>query len=539
MSLLTTEALLVSSAGFGITQATPAQLAICRIIDGRPLGELRDHPHVAELVGGSEALDLLRSEHGELPTEVCLLASIRSAKTIVALAAGIRATQAVDVSGLTHGEVPRVSIVSLRLDTAAAAFRMLVGTVQASPILRRLLIGDPTADALQLRHPSGRPIEIACVAGSKAGAGLVARWSAGFIADEAPRMSGSADGAVINLDDARSAVLGRLLPGAQALYIGSAWAPHGPVYDMVSEHWRKPSGAIVVLRGTGPMLNPQWWTPARCAALEARDETAYRTDVLGEFADPEQGLLNPRAISQNTRESPLELTFEPGARYCAAVDPSEGGASQNGFTLVIVQYIPPPTASERGKFRVAFSQDFRGLPPESTWAEISACCRRFELKSAATDAYAASANLALARRYGLTLIVDKATPSSKLEDYTNFAVLVHSDGIEFAPDRAMRRDLIRIKRRATQNGSTIILPRTSDGRHCDFASALVAAVKHGATGGEFYTPEVMHALGIEQSPPEETELELYGLEACAPGENSNPDDLLNISRWNVHDRGFW
>ena len=226
------------------------------------------------------------------------------------------------------------------------------------------------------------------------------------------------------------------------------------------------------------MLNPQWWTPERCAALEARDETAYRTDVLGEFADPEQGLLSPVAVHRSTRESPLELVPVRGARYSAAVDPSEGGAAGNGFSLVIVQYVAPRLISERGKYRVAFSQDFRGLGPEASWKEIAAVCSRYWLDVAVTDAYAAAANSDLAKRYGLRLSVDKATASTKLEDYTTFATLVHSDAIEFAPDRAMRRDLLSIKRRATQTGSTIVLPRTTDGRHCDFASALVAAVKH-------------------------------------------------------------
>jgi hypothetical protein len=51
-------------------------------------------------------------------------------------------------------------------------------------------------------------------------------------------MAGQEDG-VVNLDDARSAVLGRILPGSQLLYIGSPWAPFGPVYSMVQEFWGK------------------------------------------------------------------------------------------------------------------------------------------------------------------------------------------------------------------------------------------------------------------------------------------------------------
>ncbi len=319
--MILTEQLLTSPAGFGIATATPAQRATCRILDGAPLADLAAHPDVLALVGGPEGLARLELLDAP-PVELVFLAAIRSAKTIIACAAALRMTQTVDVSRLGPGEVPRVSLVSLRLDTSAVAYRLLSETIRASRILSRLLVGEPTTEAITIRHPSGRPIEIACVAGAKAGAGLVARWSAGVVFDEAPRMSG-ADDSVVNLEHARSAILGRLLPGAQALYIGSPWAPHGPVYELVQEHWRKPSSGMVVIRGTGPMLNPTWWTPARCAALQDRDPTAYTTDVLGEFADPESGLLSPISVRSNTRQGPLELAPEPGAVYAAAVDPTQ------------------------------------------------------------------------------------------------------------------------------------------------------------------------------------------------------------------------
>ncbi|MFM2420977.1 MAG: hypothetical protein RL385_5700, partial [Pseudomonadota bacterium] len=475
---LSTEQLFTSPAGFGIRTATPAQRAACRILDGRPLGELAGDHDVLALVGGTEALAALPSERGVQPSEAVMLASVRSAKTILACAAAVRATQTVDVSRLGPGEVPRVSLVSLKLDTSAVAFRLLHDTIKASKALRPLLL-EATADSLLVKHPSGRPIEIACVAGAKAGAGLVARWSAGVVFDEAPRMSSSAD-AVVSLADARTAILGRLLPGAQALYIGSPWAPHGDVYDLVQAFWQKPTDHFVVLRGTGPMLNPVWWTPERCAALEARDPVAYRTDVLGEFADPESGLLNPLAVLRSTREHPLELPPSHCRSYFAAVDPSEGGAGGNGFSLVIVGAEPmniEACETPRNRYRVSALREYRGMSPLACWKEISAVCRAYGVTQCRTDQYAASANADLARMCGLHLIVDKASATSKLEDFTNLATLIHSDRIELSPDQTLRRDLLSTKKRITQAGATIILPRTSDGRHADYASALCAAVK--------------------------------------------------------------
>jgi hypothetical protein len=498
--VITTEALLTSPDAFGIATATPAQRAACRVIDGLPLGDLRAHADVLELVGGVEALERLPSERGIMPTEVVFLASIRSAKTIIAAAAAIRMTQTVDVSRLGPGEVPRVSIVSLKLDTSAVARSILLETIRSSRVLKPLLIDD-SGDVIVVRHPSGRPIEIACVAGSKAGGGLVARWSAGVIFDEAPRMNGASD-AVVNLDHARSAVLGRLLPGAQVLYIGSAWAPHGPVYELVQEHWRKPKAHIVVLRGTGPMLNPTWWTPERCADLQARDPIAYQTDVMGEFADPESGLLSPIAVRASTRDLPLELPHDSSRRYVAAVDPSEGSAGGNGFALVIVeivehsqtpQWIPDwlpelgdwrkPSARDQApmnKYRVACAREWRGLKPDGTWREIASACRRYGLGEVRSDQYAAAANADIARRHGIHVQVEPTTAASKLESWTNTATLLHQGQIELPPDPVVLRDLLNVKRRTTQAGSTIVLPRTSDGRHADLAAALCGAVAEGA-----------------------------------------------------------
>ncbi|HMA97096.1 MAG TPA: hypothetical protein VKP30_30640 [Polyangiaceae bacterium] len=231
---LTIETILTSPGAFSVP-ASALQRAVCRMLDGLPLGDLAGHPDVISAFGGPEAVASLPV--GAPPPEVVVCAPIRSCKSILSICVAIRSSQCVDVSGLVPGEVPRFTLMSLRLDNSQAAFGMLAGVMQ-KPALHPLLIDEPTADSLLIRHPSGRPMEIACVAGARAGAGLVSRWSFGVAFDEAPRMVGSEDG-VVNLDDARSAVMGRLLPGAQILYIGSPWAPFGPVYDMVQEHWGK------------------------------------------------------------------------------------------------------------------------------------------------------------------------------------------------------------------------------------------------------------------------------------------------------------
>ncbi|HET7540691.1 MAG TPA: hypothetical protein VFK05_12490 [Polyangiaceae bacterium] len=474
--MIDTEQLMVSPIGFNLAKATPVQRAGARVRDGRPLGELANDPDVQAAFGGSEALAVLPSERGVKPTEFFNVASARTFKTGLACASAIVDSQSVDLSGLGHGEISRISIVSLKLDVTDVPFRRIVDTMRASPVLKPLLV-DETADTLTIRHPSGKLVEVAVVAGGRAASGLVARWLAGVIFDEAPRMTGREDG-VVNLSDALSAVRERLLPGAQIQCIGSPWAPSGPVYDVVQQYFGKPTADIVVMRTTGPAGNPAYWTPERLERLREKDEVAWRINALGEFIEPESGLLSPIAIHRNTRETPLQLAPERGARYCASIDPSEGGQAGNGFTLAIVKYEPKKMIHNSDRFRVAFTEDFRGLGLESLWSTIAARCAAYGLHDAWTDQYSASASVALAKRYGLALHVDKTNAGSKLEDFTNFATLLHTDAVELPPDRAVRRDLLAVKRRATQGGMTIVLPRSNDGRHCDFAPAIVAAIKH-------------------------------------------------------------
>jgi hypothetical protein len=368
-----------------------------------------------------------------------------------------------------------VSIVSLKLDTSGVAYRILTATVQASPLLRALIIGEPTSEVLTLRHPNGLSVEIACVAGAKAGAGLVARWSAGVVFDEAPRMVGADDG-IVNLDDAVHALLGRLLPGAQALYIGSPWAPFGPVYDMVTERWGSPTDAQVVLRGTGPMLNPYWWTPERCAALRERDPVAYRTDVMGEFADPESSMFSSALIEGATRAEPAELEPNPLWSYSAAMDPATRG---NSWTLVIATCTG--TEGLIRKYSIALAVQWTGsklspLSPEAVLGEIAAVCRRYGLEVVWTDQWAADALRDLANRVGLAVMEERVTEQRKLEMYEALKLRLESGELELPPVPQVREDLLKVRKRITQTGASIVLPRTSDGRHADYAPALALAL---------------------------------------------------------------
>jgi hypothetical protein len=304
-SSFTTEQIITSPLAFGLTSATPCQRAICRIHDGLPLGELAMDEDVREMVGDVDGLP------DKAPVEFLVLAAIRTFKSLFAAASILRASQVVDVSGCSAGDIIRISVVSLKLDNTRAIMGHLLGNIRAKTLLKGLLASKPdeaTDEHILLRHPSGRIIEVVPVPLDRAGGSITSFWSAGIVADEAPRMLGVAD-AIKNWTHLRDAGLGRLLPGAKFCSIGSPHAPMGPIWEIVEEHWGKPTADLVVLRARGPALNPFWWTPERCDDLRRRNPTAYRSDVLCEWANVNASAFDLDQIERSMRAPPKRVNY--------------------------------------------------------------------------------------------------------------------------------------------------------------------------------------------------------------------------------------
>ena len=463
------EALLTAADGFGLTTATPLQRAICRASTGLPLGKLASDPDVIAAFGGAEAIASLPKKPPRLLT---LLAGIRSAKSLFSAAKACRASQICDVSGLKSGDFPRISLVSVNRDQAHAVFDHLQGSILASPKLRSLLIGNPTADTLVLRHPTGRPIEVKVVAGSKAGSTLVARWSAGVICDEAPRMQGQADG-VVNLDDILRAVRGRMLPGAQIDLIGSPWAPRGTVYDLYTRRFGLPGDDCLIIKAPGAAMNPGKFTPEFLAQLEADDPQTYKTDALAQFADAEDSLLSSVDVQVCTRRGPEFVEYVRGQSYVAAIDPATRG---NAWTLVILT----STASE--KYQVVYSRQWKGshsrpLRPVEVLAEVGAVCGRYDVSTVLSDQYSFDALQDLAPA-GISLMCSPLTAPLWMTLAERLRALVQRHSIEFPPDPTLRADLLGVTRRLTQRSSSIVLTNTGDGRHGDYVPSLCLCLRY-------------------------------------------------------------
>jgi hypothetical protein len=457
------ELLLTSPLGFGLTTATPLQRALCRVLDGTPLEELAAHEHVTTAMGD------MRGWQGR-PFEAVVLSGTRVGKSLTAAALAVLWSQTCSVEGLGAGDTPRVSIVSLTRDLGAALFAHLRNNVERSPVLKPLLVSEPTADTVVLRHPSGMPVEIQVVAGKGTGSSLVARWSAGVIFDEAPRMLGQSEG-VVNLDDMRHAVLSRIRPGAQIVYIGSPWAPFGPVHKWFTERWRKPTNDMLVVRADARLMNPVWWTDERCADLERRNPDAYETDVKANFLSPEENLFGDATVRSATRGGPEQLPYQAGHDYAAGIDAATRG---NAWTLVIA-------TREGKKRRVVLAKQWQGskqapLSSRATLREIAALCKPYKVTSLRADGWAIDPLMEHAYDAGVTLeAVNWNTEDAAAAYWKVSQLMVHGE-CELAPNEQLAEDLKRVKRKPRANGFAIVLPETADGRHCDYAPAMVRSL---------------------------------------------------------------
>ncbi len=495
----TLEEVLTSPEWFGLETASPLQRAVCRWAEGLPV----DHdtleqqlaeageaygPDIAERMQLSWVLGGLRRVTVR-PVELALIAGIRTAKSLLDAAVAVWASQTVTIPGnVRQHEKIRFSIVSVDKDKAKAVLMHLKGAVLSSAMVASLVVGE-TTEGVDLRHPSGRTIEVRVVHGGAAGKGLVAYWSAGCIFDEAPRMVGEDEGKV-NLDDARRGVLHRLLPGAQVWYTGSPWAPMGPVYDMVAEHHGDP-GDTLVIRAAAPALNPVTWTPERCEEARERDakgendpnKGSFRTDVRADWGQGERQMFDEPELVRvmlahaGAQAEPILEPWEhppvEGVAYSATMDPS--GRGGNAWTMSIWG------RCHDGRLRqVVARQAFPNA--EHTEADVlrewKPLLDLYGVTWVSSDQYACGFVQTLAREVGIYIAEFKVlnwTSKNILDAYDSLRMMIRQKRIWLLDAPKVREDLLRVRRRLTPNGAAIYLPETGDGRHCDYAPTIAMA----------------------------------------------------------------
>lgn len=488
--------------------ASALQRVVCRAMDGEPL-VLEREVQVSTTAGprtlpaGFDLWDLdeVRLAFGNArppetqPALFCHLSAVRCGKSQTAAAKAIEMIDNCDISMLAAGDIPMLPVLAPDKKAAKQTWQHIFGTLDQSPILRRRFAKKPAGESIWLYHPSGRVVEVTVRALSRFGTALTSRWCVGVIWDEAPRMIGAEDGAK-NLTESLRAARGRVLPGGQLLLIGSPSHPFGPAFEMYTTHFGQPSEDIVICKARGDHLNPVKWTKKEQEKLLRQDPDGHRTEFLAEFGDPADAFFSSDSIERNRRRVGVQgdadatgnLPYDPTWSYVAAMDPA---GRANAWTLVVLARKPSPDMRER--YSVAFAKQWRlprhrqksnYLDSNQIVAEIKEIANSYGLNEVHTDQYAPEMMMALGDTHGLDVIPHDWLTKMQYEAATGLRTLLEEDRIEIHPDHFLREDLVRVQKRVTAMGRGVHLPKSQDGRHCDYFPALGMCAVHppGAPG---------------------------------------------------------
>jgi hypothetical protein len=464
---LSLEHLLTAPTGFDLP-ASPLQLAIARAADAEPIGDDLTDDEVDRHFGCA------RSRLGlALPVLVVVVAGVRGGKSMLAACAAVKGCLSADLSKLKVHEIPRFAIVAPTVDNAQATFRLLVGSVTTSPKLKRLVVGEPTADTLTIRRPDGRVVEIVVVAASRGAVTLRSRWLVGFVLDEVALFGSEPTGAAVNSEELLRAAETRLVPGAQGWLISSPFGPQGLLFELYKAHFGEP-GRVLVVHAPTRAMNPSF--PAeQVEAIRARQPDVAAREYDAAWIDAESAFFNGQQIDRAMRDAPEVIPFEDGHEYVCAIDP---GFRSNSFTAVVATLRATPSGHRP---TVVLAKQWTGsksspLSPSAVLRELAADLRPYRVDLVYSDMFAGDALRDLADGAGLTLVVETTTQASKLAMYGNLETLLSTSNLDLPPIPLLKQDLLGVRRRVGRNGVTVDLARTADGRHSDLAPSTATAI---------------------------------------------------------------
>lgn len=280
---------------------------------------------------------------------------------------------------------------------------------------------------------------------------------------------------VINIEDVRHAVSRRLLPGAQIAMIGSPWSPASPVAKWYTDGFGRMGGDMLVIRAPSYHMNPVVWNEQVVAEAKASDPDVYRTDVEALFASPGETLFPVELVTKNVGQYE-RAEPDPACQYVAAMDPA---TRANGWTLVVA-------TRDATRRKVVMTKEWRGsydspLNPKVVMAEIAEELNHYGIRAVLTDQYAADALISIGRDVGLQVEYKRMGHQDIVKAYMGLRNLLDSGSVLLPNNRQLINDLLMITKKPTANGVAIHLPSTQDGRHCDYAPALMLALSETPT----------------------------------------------------------
>lgn len=468
------ELLLTSPAAFGLTTATPLQRAITRAAQGKELG--LDPTAVQSYFGQAPPLGLI-------PSLMVLVCGVRSGKSLIAVCAALFCSLTANLTQLLPHERARTVIVAPTIANAETTFRLLVGAINTAPALKAVVVGEPTSDKVTIRRSDGRFVDVVVVAAHRGAVALRGTWLAGYILEETAFFGADSAGYIVNADELLRAASTRLVPGGQGWIISSPMGPSGLLYDLWKTHWGSP-GEVLVVRAPTLAMNHVTVNAKMIEEIRKRDPDAAAREYDALWSDADAVLI-PAVHIDACVGTYLEIPYVEGQSYVAAMDPATRG---NAWTLVI-----STKNHEKPMHTVVLARQWVGskvapLDPGVVLKEQAAILQSYGIDRAATDQWSADANKTIARQHGLYLYDIPASQIDNVEIYTSMATKFADADIQIPADPVVRNDLLGIRKKVSSRISIMLL-KTPDGRHCDYAPALARVLSMGCADPVLVKPK--------------------------------------------------
>lgn len=405
--------------------------------------------------------------------------------------------------GVRKGELVRALIVAPLLKLSRAPFDHLIGTMQASTVLSKLLV-KTGAESATIRRPDGFEVVVELVAASSSGANLRSTWLAGVIFDEAD-FHGDED-ASVNLPDNLRAALTRMLPGAQVLVPSSPWADAGPFHELFTRYFGRPGREIAFHSDTRSM-NPTLSKEEEDAERRRDPDSAAREYDAVPLSSSSRRFFPDEAVrgSVNSTRS-MQLSPVDGLAHYAGCDL---GFRKNSSALAIARF-------EGGKVRLAYYDELRPeknkpLKPSEVCESFANACLSYRVRAVRGDLHYADTADEEFRKHkadgGLrTVRYESFQPTMEFtaDAFAEFRKLMEEGRLELPDDPRLLKQIADVRSRPMPGGRIQVQLPKQAAAHGDLLMAVVLACVQVPSGNrevakppplEFLFPE-SQALGF-------------------------------------------
>lgn len=456
-------------------QPTPAQREFCRVaFDLEAPGE----DATAERIWGVRRLEAPTSP----PRVVGAVCGRGSGKTrFFGAYRLLHLALTVDLSGLPHGEDAVCPIVAPDLATARHTLAFARGA--AEELLPDAIL-EASRDRFAIRREGRKRVVIEAKAASAGGKAIRGRSMPGALLEELAFFF-DADHRVNDIEVFR-ALQPRIMSGGQLLCISSPWARSGVLWDLYSDNYGHPHGALV---GHAPTLLMREGGPGYAEIAEAV-ASMRRTDPENARREFDAEFLSTNAsayFDQRAIEQAIDKTItldddpdDPEMRH-VQISPRPGLLVHFGGDLGFTRDSAASVGIERGElYRVCDLKEYRPkrgpLKPSTTVHAIAERIRVAGGDCMVADAHYRETVREHLTEAGLDLVHAPEGATGKAEAHSTARTVLHS-GLARIPDYPrFLRQMQQLEARPTSGGQlSFSSPRWATGGHGDILSAWVLA----------------------------------------------------------------